>query len=430
LKRYDAQKNRGRNGFGFYIPKTDRLTHNTKESRILSLLRKQDAPEVLMHHRLPTSTPNVRNACHPFSTKDVFENQYVVIHNGMVWNSQTLRKTHEELGIKYVSVQDETNKFNDSEALTYDLARYFEGQVDHLTASGSIAFIVIKRNADGKPMTLFFGRNTSPLKMKHTKHSLTLSSEGEGVDVKPHTLYSYSYDTGELFTTKMTIPGGYSSSPRNSSVGYRGASASAGRTASSTTSTTSRSPVSVTSVPSAANGWDDTKDIHQIEAKWKQDAEVKEAREVLLMEAGNDTIKAINLAQDKIKELALRMSVIEEADNIDRLENDDDELHELETHGINGKRAQRINEYVTINDKHDILQYALKYLEDDLIAEKVQLHEAKKKAEEGTAQQQIGFHVRTVVTPPSSPTVIKTGERHAVPNTKRLGPGTGIPYSD
>jgi predicted glutamine amidotransferase len=153
------------------------------------LKRHQEATEVMFHHRIPTSTINVRNACHPFSTKDYFENQYVVIHNGVLHNEDLLKKEHDKLGIQYVSVQ-ENGRFNDSEALAYDLARYFEGQVDTLTARGSIAFIAVKRDEAGKPVCLFFGRNYgNPLKMKRTKYSLTLSSEGKGEDVEAHTLY-------------------------------------------------------------------------------------------------------------------------------------------------------------------------------------------------------------------------------------------------
>lgn len=98
-------------------------------------------------------------------------------------------------------------QFNDSEALVYDIARYLEGEVDELTAQGSIAFIVIKRNKDGKPVTLFFGRNSgNPLKMKKTKHSLTISSQGEGKDIEINQLYSYDYETGEVRKRYLYIP--------------------------------------------------------------------------------------------------------------------------------------------------------------------------------------------------------------------------------
>lgn len=206
INRYLAQRSRGIDGFGFYVPSRDQLTHNTKEKRIIRLLRRQDNDEVLFHHRFPTSTSNVRNACHPFSTKDKFENNYIIVHNGVVHNPIALQKQHEALGIQYVSMQED-GRFNDSEALAYDLARYFEGQTDSLSAEGSIAFIAVKRDKKGKTMGLFFGRNSgSPLKMKLTKHSLTISSQGEGEDVEINTLHYFNYDTKELSKTHLTIP--------------------------------------------------------------------------------------------------------------------------------------------------------------------------------------------------------------------------------
>jgi hypothetical protein len=185
------------------------LTHNVKESRIKALLNrtKGENEEVLFHHRYATSTIDIRNACHPFSTKDNFEYQYVGVHNGVVRNSKELRAEHEKMGIKYVSVQ-ENDTFNDSEALIYDLARVFEGQVDSVTAAGSIAFIVVKRDMHGKPLTLFFGHNAgnSTLVMKRTEHSLTISSTGEGDHVPINQLHMFDYETREVRTVPMYLP--------------------------------------------------------------------------------------------------------------------------------------------------------------------------------------------------------------------------------
>lgn len=206
-KRYLAQRRRGTDGFGFYTPETDRLTHNVREGRILSLLRRnKKATEILFHHRMPTSTANVRNACHPFSTKDYFEHNYVGVHNGVLWNEDELRKEHEKLGIDYVSEQID-GAYNDSEALIYDLARYIEGQVTHLTAEGSIAFIICQRDKKGKPTAVFFGRNEgNPLVMKKTRKSFTLSSEGKGENILPNTMYKYDYDTGVISMSPCRIP--------------------------------------------------------------------------------------------------------------------------------------------------------------------------------------------------------------------------------
>lgn len=206
LGRYKAQRNRGNEGFGFYIPESNRLTHNVRESRIISLLKRDQASEILFHHRFPTSTSNVRNACHPFSTKDTYDHNYVVVHNGVLQNEYKLLDVHESEGIKYVSMQ-ENGQFNDSEALAHDLAQYIEGQVTELTASGSIAFIAIQRKNDGERTALYFGRNQgNPLKMKFTKKSVTISSEGDGVLIEENTLYRWDYAEKRLSMTPMTIP--------------------------------------------------------------------------------------------------------------------------------------------------------------------------------------------------------------------------------
>lgn len=191
------------------------MLHNTREERILTHLRRNKATEVLFHHRFPTSTDNVRNACHPFSTKGLKKN-YVLVHNGVIFNADDVKKKHDEMGLKYVS--DDGVWFNDSEALAYDVALYLEGKQDRLECSGSIAFICVEMDKRGKPKYLYFGRNNgNPLMMKHTPYSLTLSSEGVGIPIDIHTLYKMSYKTGKLAKTPLTIPSGY-----HNASGYMG----------------------------------------------------------------------------------------------------------------------------------------------------------------------------------------------------------------
>lgn len=213
LERYENQKTRGMTSYGYYVPSLDKLVHNVKETRIKALLRrtrgKNDA--VLFHHRRSTSTPDVRNACHPFSTKDTFENEYIGIHNGMIHNSHELKQQHAELGIHYVSTQDPNEfniiKFNDSEALIYDLALFFEGKIDKLKAAGSDAFIVVKNDPTGKKTKLFFGHNSgSPLVMQRSKRSLTIASVGRGEQVPPNKLHIFDFETKELRVIDMDIP--------------------------------------------------------------------------------------------------------------------------------------------------------------------------------------------------------------------------------
>lgn len=207
MARYLKQRNRGHSGFGFYLPNQNRLTHNPREGRIMSLLRRSnEATEILYHHRMPTSTANVRNACHPFSTKDYFRNNYVLVHNGVLWNEHELKEEHNKIGIDYVSEQA-SGEFNDSEALTYDVARYIEGDVKYISAEGSIAFICVQNDKKGHKRALYFGRNSgNPLVMKRTRWSLTLSSEGDGEMIDPDTLYRFDYKTHKLTRRPILIP--------------------------------------------------------------------------------------------------------------------------------------------------------------------------------------------------------------------------------
>lgn len=203
--RFKAQRQRGTEGFGYYIPATDRLTHNPQERRLLDNLLSHKADEVLFHHRFPTSTPNVQNACHPFSTnanKELFKHNYVLVHNGYLSNDYDLQDEHERLGIKYVSDQP-NGQFNDSEALLYDVALYLEGKQDKLQAKGAIAFVVIERDETGTPVKLHWGRNAaSPLMLSYKPGKvLSLASEGKGIPVPTQQLHTFDYATG-IFSVK------------------------------------------------------------------------------------------------------------------------------------------------------------------------------------------------------------------------------------
>lgn len=222
VQMYKHQRSRGTEGFGFFLPEQDRLAHNTKEQRILKLLQDQryQATEVMFHHRFPTSTDNVQNSCHPFSTranKHVFDHNYVLVHNGVVTNASTLKIKHEALGISYVS-EGHDGRFNDSEALLYDVALYLEGKQDKLEAAGSIAFIC--KREDGKT---YFARNYgSPLVYELTSRGLTIRSEGTGQQVVTNKLYEFLEDQRSFILTPLVIAGwgGTTTTSGSTSQGY------------------------------------------------------------------------------------------------------------------------------------------------------------------------------------------------------------------
>lgn len=216
VKRYYQQKARGHEGFGVYRPLTNQLAHNPKEKDMLKHIRSLQDNVLLFHHRMPTSPrANVRNACHPFSTKDFFKRNYVLVHNGMISNKDYLKRKHAAMGIEYVSTQPlkypnqlpSTAEFCDSEALMWEVALYLEHKIEKIEANGSIAFICYSHEDMTRPL-LHFGRNTSnPLIINRSNHILSLSSTGEGKEVVADRLFTYDYATDRI--TDESLPLGY-----------------------------------------------------------------------------------------------------------------------------------------------------------------------------------------------------------------------------
>lgn len=205
LNTFDKQRGRGTQGFGLFDGKFNNIVRSTTEDKILNWLCKYNSHLILFHHRLPTSTDNTKSTAHPFATKDHFgKTQYIMVHNGHISNSQELKTAHERLGITYHSTQPD-GRFNDSEALLWDLALYLEGKQDDLKAEGAMAFICIKLIGP-RLDKLYFGRNTNPLNMLKVKQGILLSSQGEGEPIDPHSLYCFNYKLKRLTSKVLSMP--------------------------------------------------------------------------------------------------------------------------------------------------------------------------------------------------------------------------------
>lgn len=221
---FEKQRSRGTQGFGLLDGQFNHLIKNPREDKILKWLNKYKSTEILFHHRFPTSTENVQNACHPFSTGRFFETNYVLVHNGWISNAEAMYKKHIKLGIEYSSLQPD-GSFNDSEALLWELALTLEGEQEKMECYGAIAFICLATNSDDK-RELYFGRNNNPLNMHFTKKHLYLSSEGQGDPITSHSLYCYNYKTKELKSKEFDInsyssePFSYSSYPMDYYLGF------------------------------------------------------------------------------------------------------------------------------------------------------------------------------------------------------------------
>lgn len=198
---YRAQRNRGSEGFGFYQAQENKLVVNTDERAILHRLDKAKATEIMFHHRMPTSTANVQNACHPFSTRGLKHN-YVMIHNGIIHNTQAMADKHYQAGLSYVSVQADRS-FNDSECLAYELGLYLDGVQNKIEAFGWIAFII--QASDTKEV--WFGRNSVvPLSYKINGKGLVIGSEVGGTQCSPDKIYHFDPATKQVTVKPLNLP--------------------------------------------------------------------------------------------------------------------------------------------------------------------------------------------------------------------------------
>lgn len=197
MEQFEKQRHRGTEGFGLF--NGEHLVKAAEEHRIKRWLRKEKNASslVMFHHRNPTSTVNVRQAAHPFTTGKYFgDTEYILIHNGYITNDLEMFTEHQELGIEYQSFLKDLS-FNDSEALLWDFALYMEGWQDQMYAEGVMALICMKL-VKGKVEKLYFDRNTNPLYMERTKDGLSLSSEGDGDLTEEGMLYTWNYDLKRL----------------------------------------------------------------------------------------------------------------------------------------------------------------------------------------------------------------------------------------
>lgn len=206
---FAAQRNRGTQGFGLFDGQEMNIVRSTTENKILKWLAKYDSNLIMFHHRFPTSTINVKRAAHPLSTGDYFGDvQYVMVHNGVISNSNTLNTGHVAQGIKYKTLLNDLT-FNDSESLLWDLALTLEGKQKEMKCLGDMAFVAI-RIVDGKLDKMFFGRNGRPLMLFRDKETIELSSEGRGEEIDTNKLYTWNYPLKRLTSKPMTFTTGYS----------------------------------------------------------------------------------------------------------------------------------------------------------------------------------------------------------------------------
>jgi len=229
FKRYIKQKSRGSNGFGYvaiengYIKGVKRF--ETQE-QVKKELDKEDSSEILFHHRLPTSTENLRDLNHPIVVKNkLLKKHYYVVHNGVISNDQELREKHEKLGFEYTTKLEvkETKKtrnaeyevvdefYNDSECLAIEVALMLEEKQQAIETKGTVAFICIQTNKRGKVEKIHYGRNSgNPLTYENIDDNIEfIKSVGQGEEMSEYVLFSEDYETGETTSTEKVIANTY-----------------------------------------------------------------------------------------------------------------------------------------------------------------------------------------------------------------------------
>lgn len=219
IKQYQMQHGRGTQGFGLLEILEDQTHHTeraTEPTKALLDAMFSKGRIGIFHHRMPTSTPNELNQTHPFFiSHDELAFDYAIVHNGVISNSESLFKTHtEELGYVYKTITQTqysygtlNKKFNDSEALSIEIARYLDGISDEIKTEGSAAFVGIRIDKKtNKALDLFWGRNDrNPLEYLETENHVIIAStiyETEAIDIEEFTIEMLNIN--KFITSKKT----------------------------------------------------------------------------------------------------------------------------------------------------------------------------------------------------------------------------------
>jgi ribosomal protein L25 (general stress protein Ctc) len=209
MNQFEDQIQRGEKGFGSLMIDKDKkikVLRATEKTKALLDLYMNPSQFIMFHHRFPTSSENKISQTHPILVSNkALKYAYYVTHNGVISNDDELKEEHEGIGFKYITERNKSlslTEYNDSECFAIELARYMEGLVTEVGATGSIAFVAVKANKkSGKAISLIYGRTTNPLNMTNDEHHIMLSSEGPGDEIEANIIYEYNLET--IKTTAM-----------------------------------------------------------------------------------------------------------------------------------------------------------------------------------------------------------------------------------
>lgn len=222
-ERYEKQKSRGSQGFGFVAIRNNKVVTVKRaqdEKAIMSDLKKVQADTIIFHHRYPTSTPNLAEMAHPITIDNAnLSNVFHVVHNGIISNADELQEQHEKRGFTYSTSMfkktkwvtqgqmywSKTDYFNDSESFAVELALFLSGKKKTIDSKGSIAFVAVESTRAGQVVAIHYGRNDgNPLGIKQAGNVESVCSEG-GTDIEPNIIYTERAGTGLLETQRVAI---------------------------------------------------------------------------------------------------------------------------------------------------------------------------------------------------------------------------------
>lgn len=212
VRRYDEQKTRGREGFGFsYLTKAGRIQTRrfVTEAECFHSIANVRSSFIMMHHRFPTSTTNNAEQNQPITNVSIASGKkYIIVHNGIIHNHYSLTEKHPEECETY---NKKTKTYNDSEALLIDMMHAIEEKREATEAEGSIAFILLECNTEGIFERMHYARNINPLYCAiWDEHKYSLSSTHPTLplkDIIPEgTLWTLEWNTKEFTCRPFTLP--------------------------------------------------------------------------------------------------------------------------------------------------------------------------------------------------------------------------------
>lgn len=208
LELYKKQASRGKAGFG-YLAIQDGILVSIKrakdEETITKYLADETAETILFHHRFPTSTDNSIGTTHPiFVSHSELECDYYLAHNGVITNPLSLQIKHNDLGYDYTTehrvyevaeFKDKSKtemlgkpvtKFNDSESLAIEFARYVEGLTSKIDTTGGVAFWAVSlEKGTNNVIDIYFGKNHGRDLCKSNNNKWLVVTSQTGSDIEP-----------------------------------------------------------------------------------------------------------------------------------------------------------------------------------------------------------------------------------------------------